>query len=70
MATQYWDSAKNIRSLAESVDKFLYVDGKTSPKNKQLRHHMENEYQSFLDNIRESLWEEQTSMLKDMGYLK
>ena len=68
MASQIWDTAQNIKSLAESIDEFLFVDGKTSPKTRQFRHHTQEEFQEFLNKVRESLWEEQTDLFKEMGY--
>lgn len=68
MASQYWDSARNVRDFAEAIDKFLYVDGKTSPEIKQYKHHTEDEYRKFLDSLREDLWEESHDMMKDMGW--
>lgn len=68
MASQYWDSARNVQTMAESIDYLLYVDGKTSPKVKQYKSHTEEEYRKFLDSLRERLWMEHHTMMEDMGW--
>ena len=70
MASSIWDAAQTIRSSAESIDRFLYVDGKTSPKVKVYKEHSEEEVRLFLDGLREELWREFHSVDQGMGWEK
>lgn len=67
MATQYRDSANNVRGFAEAIDRFMYANGDTSPKRAKLNTYNEDEYRIFLEHIRLSLWDEQEQMFRDMG---
>lgn len=68
MATQYWDSAHNIRALAEHLDQFIYVNGDTSPKRRQVNKLTNEQLMERIEFIREQLWSEHDTMMKDMGW--
>jgi len=68
MAAQYYDSTQETRNLARQIEYFLYVDGKTSPKVREYAKRSEEDYRTFLDELREDLWKEHTEMMSDLGY--
>ncbi|MFK3936612.1 hypothetical protein ACI2JA_03730 [Alkalihalobacillus sp. NPDC078783] len=64
MASRIWDTTTKIRVMAESLNTFLYEDGKPSSKNCE---HTNEEYRMMLERMRQVLWKEYDDLKEEVG---